>query len=121
MDILISWGGYALAILIISYILPGVHIADFLTALIVALILGILNAFFKPILTLFTLPINILSLGLFSLVIDTLLVLLTGSIVPGFVVDGFWWAALFALILAVVSSLFAGSTHTGARPAMMAR
>src|SRR4030042_1950580 len=99
MKILGDWIVYSLAILVAAYLLPGVHVAGFLTALAVAVVLGIINAVIKPILVILTLPINILTLGLFTLVINAALVLLTGKLVTGFKVDGFWWALAFSLVL----------------------
>ncbi len=103
MSILISWFVSALVILVASYLLPGVHIAGFLTALVVAVVLGIINAILKPILVILTLPINILTLGLFTLVINAFLVLLTSAIVPGFKVDGFLWAFIFSILLSIIN------------------
>lgn len=76
---------------------------DFKAALLAALVLGIINATIKPLLILLTLPITVLTLGLFTLVINALLILLTSKLVPGFQVDGFWWAFLFSIILMVVN------------------
>jgi len=94
----------SLAVFATSYVLPGAHVNNFITAIIVAIVLGILNMFIKPILIILTLPINILTFWLFTFVINALLVLLASSIVPGFHVDGFLWALLFSLVLSVVSS-----------------
>ncbi len=102
MSILISWLISAVAIIVTAYILPGVAVAGFGTALVVALVLGILNAFIKPLLLFLTLPINVLTLGLFTLVINAVLVLAVSALVPGFIVNGFWRAVLFGLVLAVV-------------------
>lgn len=96
------------AVLIAAYILPGVEIDSFLTMLIVAIVLGIVNAFLKPILILLTLPITIITLGLFIFVINAFLVLLVSMVVPGFYVDGFLWALLFSVIVSLVST-FLGS------------
>lgn len=104
MNILINWLISALAIIITAYILPGVHISSFGTALITAIALGILNAFIKPVLLLLTLPINVLTLGLFTFVINALIILLVSSLVAGFRVDGFWWALLFSIILSIINS-----------------
>lgn len=93
-----------LAVLVSAYILPGVHISNFFTALVVAIVLGIVNAFLLPLLLLITLPINILTLGLFTLVIIGGLVMAVSAIVPGFTVDNFWWALLFAIVLFIVNS-----------------
>lgn len=93
------------AVLLTSYILPGIHLKDFWTALWVAIVLGIVNAILRPIIFILTLPINILTLGLFSFVIMGLLVYLVSAIVPGFKVDNFGWAILFALIVAIINWL----------------
>lgn len=99
-----------LAVLISAYILPGVNIADnsFLTALIVAAVLSFLNAVVKPIMIVLTIPVTILSLGLFLLVINAFIILLTAKLVEGFKVDSFWWALLFSLILSLVTSILQG-------------
>jgi len=89
----------------LSYILKGVHIDGFITALIVALVLAILNALVKPILILLTLPITIITLGLFLFVINALIILLCDKLIDGFSVDGFWWALLFSILLSIVSSI----------------
>lgn len=95
-----------LAVYVSSYILTGVHVSSFFVAIVVALILGLVNILLKPILLLLTLPINILTLGLFTLVINGIMVLLTTKLVPGFSVDSFWWAMLFSIVLSFVSSFF---------------
>jgi putative membrane protein len=94
-----------IAVLITQYILPGVHVSDFLTGIIVAALIALLNLTVKPLLILLTIPITVLTLGLFLLVINALLILLAAQIVPGFSVDGFWWALLFSLILSLITSL----------------
>jgi putative membrane protein len=93
-----------LAVFISAYILPGVKVDGLLTAFIVAIVLGAVNMFIKPLFVLLTLPLNILTLGLFTFVINALLILLVSNIVPGFKVDGFLWALIFSLVLSVVSS-----------------
>lgn len=93
-----------LAVIVTAYILPGAHVSGFLAAFVAAVILGILNSIIFPILLLITLPINILTLGLFTFVIMALLVMLVSAIVPGFQVDSFWWALAFALVLAIINS-----------------
>lgn len=105
MNIVLNWLISAVIILAIAYILPGVTVATFWVALVVALVLGLINAFIRPVVILLTLPINILTLGLFTLVIDTLLVILAAWIVEGFSIDSFWWALVFALVLWLVNSL----------------
>ena len=94
-----------LAVVLASYILPGVSVDTFLTALIVALVLAILNAIVKPILVILTIPITFLTLGLFLLVINALIILMADWIVPGFNVDGFLWALIFSIILAVITAI----------------
>lgn len=89
-----------------AYLLPGVDVTDFWTALIVALVLSIANIIVKPILIVLTIPITVLTLGLFLLVINALIILMTDYLVDGFIVDGFWWALLFSLILSIFNSLF---------------
>lgn len=105
MGILIRWLISAGAIIIASYLLPGVHVESFVTALIVAVVLGILNAILKPILFLLTLPITILTLGLFSLVLNAIMILLASQFVSGFMVDGFFWALLFSIVLSLINSV----------------
>jgi putative membrane protein len=105
MKLLLHWIIATLAIIIAAYLVPGVTIT-FLGALIAAVVLGALNLFIRPILLVLTLPINILTLGLFSLVINALLVLLAAHLVPGFAVAGFWTALLFAVVLAIINWLF---------------
>ncbi|HSB94289.1 MAG TPA: phage holin family protein [Flavitalea sp.] len=89
----------------LAYILKGVHIATFWSAIILAIVLSLLNAFVKPFLVLLTLPITIFSLGLFLLVINALIILLADKLMDGFSVDGFWNALLFSLLLSILSSL----------------
>lgn len=103
MSFLLQWLVSGLAIIITAYLLPGVRVTGFFAALVTALILGLINAFIRPVLILLTLPLNILTLGLFTLVINALLIMLAAAIVPGFAVKGFWWALLFGLVLAVIS------------------
>src|SRR5882672_509518 len=103
MGILINWLASALVIIIASYLLPGVHVSNFGTALWVALVLGVLNILLKPILVLLTLPITIVTLGLFTLVINAIIILLVAKLVPGFQVDGFWWALLFGLLVSLIN------------------
>ncbi|MCR9015802.1 phage holin family protein [Aquiflexum gelatinilyticum] len=95
----------AVSVLIVQYILPGVEVDGFFTAFVVAALLTLLNLTIKPILIFLTIPITILTLGLFLLGINAILILLAAEIIPGFSVDGFWWALLFSLILSIVNSL----------------
>lgn len=93
----------ALAILVTAYILPGVHVSGIVAALVLAVVLGAINIFLRPILIFLTLPLTIITLGLFVLVINGLLIMLASYIVPGFAVDNFWWALLFGIVLAIVN------------------
>ena len=95
----------ALAVVLLANILPGVHVATYGIAILVALVLSLLNMLVKPLLVILTLPVTILTLGLFLLVINALIILLASSLVSGFNVDGFWWALLFSLLLSVLQSI----------------
>ncbi len=99
-----------LAVMLTAYLLPGVHVDNYGYALLVALVLSVANAFVKPILILFTIPLTIFTLGLFLLVINAIIIMLVDYLVPGFEVDGFWWALAFSLILSVFNSLFTDLT-----------
>lgn len=103
MSILINWLLSALIILLTSQIVPGFKVDTFTTALLVAFVLGIVNAIIKPILIILTLPINILTLGLFTFVINAALILLVDRIVPGFKVEGFTPALIAAFILWLIN------------------
>jgi putative membrane protein len=95
----------AILVMGIAHGMPGVHVASFGTALIVAVVLGLLNIFIKPILVLLTLPATIFTLGLFLLVINAVIILLCANIVGGFRVDSFWTALLFSIILSFLQSI----------------
>jgi putative membrane protein len=110
MKMIIKWLIMAVAVIITAYVLPGVNVDSFVTALIVALVLGIISIFIKPLVKLLTLPITILTLGLFTFVIEALMILLVDFLVAGFTVDNFLWALLFALVLAVVNHLLSSLT-----------
>lgn len=87
--------------MLVAYLVPGIHVAGFYTALIAALILGLINAIIKPIVSLLTLPVTLLTLGLFSLIINALMFYLASTVVKGFVVSGFWPAFWGALIMTI--------------------
>ena len=91
------------AVVITSYLLSGVVVPDFTTAIVVAFVLAVLNALLKPILVILTIPVTIMSLGLFLLVINAFIIQLAAYIVSGFEVASFWWALLFGVILAIVT------------------
>lgn len=105
MRLFIHWVIAALSIIIAAYIVPNVSVTP-VGALIAAVVLGGLNLFIRPVLLVLTLPINVLTLGLFSFVINALLIMLASLIVPGFFVGGFWTALLFALALSVINWVF---------------
>lgn len=107
MGLVLKWLTLAASIMLAAYLIPGVAISGLWSALVLALVLGILNVLVKPLLVIITLPINILTLGLFTLVINTALILLAGTIVKGFDAGGFWNALLFGIILSVVNFLLA--------------
>lgn len=95
----------AVAVLFAAYILKGVEVDSTLTALLVAIVLGLLNSFIKPILIVLTIPITIVTLGLFLLVINIIIIKWVASLVPGFSVDGWFSALIFSLVVSFVSSL----------------
>ena len=107
LNILVS----AVAVLVTGRLLSGVSIDGFGTAVVVAIVLGLVNGVLRPALIFLTLPINVLTLGLFTFVIIGALVMLTAAIVPGFRVASFWWALGFALVLALVNSAFHAVTR----------
>ena len=100
----------AVAVLITAYILPGIHVEDFFSAFILAVVLSILNVTLRPLMVIITIPISVVTLGLFLLVINALVILAAEAFTPGFYVDGFWWALLFSLILFILNSILIGQT-----------
>ena len=105
MDTIIKWILFAVLIMAVAWIVPGIAISGLLSALIVVLVIGLVNIFIRPLIEFISLPINFLTLGLFSLVINALLFLLVAKITPGFEIDGFWSALLGSLILALTAPL----------------
>ncbi len=103
MRLLIGWAINALVLLALPYLLPGVHLRGFGQALLAALVLGLLNTLIRPVLLVLTLPINVLTLGLFTLVINGFLFWLTARLMGGFEVAGFWWAVIAALVYSLIS------------------
>jgi putative membrane protein len=95
-----------LAVLLTAYLLPGVHVEHYGYALLAAVFISLANVLVKPILVILTIPITVITLGLFLLVINALIILLVEAIIPGFGVDGFWWALAFSLILSIFNSMF---------------
>lgn len=103
----------ALAVMVSQYILPGIHVDGFLTGIMIALLLGFFNATIKPILVILTLPITVVTLGLFLLVINVFIINLVAGVLDGFTVDGFWWVVIFSFVLSFVTSLFNGMDKKG--------
>ena len=105
MKLLLVWLVNAVALVAVAYLVPGIAVSDFLTALIAALVLGLVNAVIRPILILLTLPATLLTLGLFIFVINGLLFWLVGSFIAGFTVSGFWPGLFGAIAYSIVSWL----------------
>ena len=101
--IILRWLTLTLAILMASYLLSGIQISGFGAAVAAAAMLGILNAFFRPIALILTLPINILTFGLFTFVINAVLLKMVSGVISGFQVEGFWTALFGALVISLVS------------------
>ena len=104
-NLLIRWLINAAGLIIVSKIIRGIHIDSFVTALVAAAILGIINVILRPIIIILTLPLNILTLGLFTFIINGLMLYIAGSIVEGFYVNSFWASIWGALLLSVINSL----------------
>ena len=103
----------AVAFFLARYLNIGVHIEDFTSAIVFAIILGLLNVFLKPVLSLIGLPFTVITLGFFALVINTVVILLTAKLVNGVEFDGFWWAMLFGVILSLLTSILNGIFLSG--------
>jgi putative membrane protein len=104
LNILIS----SVAVLITAWMLPGVEVKDFMSALLVAVVLAFLNTIVKPILTILTIPITVFTLGFFLLVLNAVMIIIAAKLIPEFQVHSFWWAFLFSLILSLVTSILNG-------------
>ena len=103
MRLLLVWLVNTVALIAVAYLMPSISVASFSSALIAALILGLVNTFVRPVLILFTLPATILTLGLFIFVLNGLLFWLAGSFIEGFVVGGFWAGFFGAILFSIVS------------------
>ena len=103
MGIFIRWLILTIAIIIASYLVDGIRVSGFFSAFFAAAILGILNAFFRPILFILTLPLNIMTLGLFTFVINAILLMMASGVISGFEVYGFWSAVFGSLLISLVS------------------
>jgi putative membrane protein len=101
----LHWFVLAIAILLAAYLVPGVHVT-IIGALVLAVVLGLVNVFVKPVIGLLTLPINIVTLGISWLIINALIIMFLGLLVPGFGVSGFWAAFFFSIILSLINALF---------------
>ncbi len=99
---------HAVIVLVLAMVLPGVNVSGFGSASIVAVLLAIINVILRPILLFFTLPLNILTLGLFTFVIDAIILLLVSGLVPGFTISGFGSALLLAIILSIINFVLPG-------------
>ncbi|MEN4761094.1 MULTISPECIES: phage holin family protein [unclassified Chryseobacterium] len=95
----------AIVAFLLTKILPGVHFDGFSTAVIFAIVLGILNLIVKPVLSLFGLPLTIITLGFFALVINAIIILIADYFIDSMKVDGFWWAFIFSILLSIITSL----------------
>jgi len=104
MKLFISWIVSALAIAITAYLLPGISVDGVVSVLVLAVVLGAINTFIRPVLLILTLPLSIMTLGIFALVLNTLLIMLAAAIVPGVSVAGFFSALLFGIVLAIIHS-----------------
>ncbi len=103
MYVILRWIAFALVIMFTAWVIPGITVENFWAALIVALVLGVINAFIKPVLQLITLPINVLTLGIFGLVLNALMLMFAGWLSPGFEVDGFLSAFIGSIIISLLS------------------
>ena len=102
LNLILRWVAYALAIIFVSWVVPGISVENFLSAMFVCVIIALINTFIKPILQIISFPITILTLGLFALVINALLLMLAGYLAPGFEVDGFLSALIGSILLSLI-------------------
>jgi len=113
--LMIRWLLLTISIILTSYLIDGIYVRSFASALFAALVLGILNALFRPILLIVTIPINILTLGLFTFVINALLLKMVSGVVPGFYVHGFFSAVFGSLLISLVSWLLSSFVNERGR------
>jgi len=111
MTLLLVWILNSVALLAVAYLLPGIVVASFGSAMFAALILGLVNMLVRPVLVVLTLPITIVTLGLFLFVINALLFWFVGSVLKGFQVQGFWWAVGGAILYSIISGLLSNLIH----------
>jgi len=113
--LLVRWLLLTISIIVTSYLVNGIYVTSFFAAFFAAAVLGILNALFRPLLIVITLPINILTLGLFTFVINAVLLKMVSGVVPGFYVHGFWSAIFGSLIISLVSWLLSSFVNDRGR------
>lgn len=105
-SLIVRWMLNGLALYIVAKILPGIHLLDFGSALIAVIVIGLVNALIKPLLFLLTLPVTIITFGLFALVLNALMLMLASALTPGFKIDGFGTALLGSILLSIVTTIF---------------
>ena len=105
-SLIVRWMLNGLALYIVAKILPGIHLLDFGSALIAVIVIGLVNALIKPLLFLLTLPVTIITFGLFALVLNALMLVLASALTPGFKIDGFGTALLGSILLSIVTTIF---------------
>ena len=115
MRLILLWLLNAVALLAVAYLLPAIHVASFGAAMVAALLLGLVNALLRPLLLLLTLPVTLVTLGLFIFVINGLMFWLAGSLIEGFAVGGFWAAVLGSLLYSVISWALSSLLASGKR------
>jgi putative membrane protein len=93
------------SIFVVGYVLPGIHVESFLTALVLAVVLAVLNVTLKPLLILLTIPLTIITFGLFLLVVNVLVLYAADALIDGFQIAGFWWALLFSVLVALLNGI----------------
>ncbi len=103
LTMILKWVAFALIIMLVGWLIPGVQVDNFITAMLVAVVIALINAFIKPIILLLTLPLNLLTLGLFTLVINALLFMFAAYIVPGVDVNGFLSALIASILISILS------------------
>ena len=115
-QLLIVWLINAVALIAVAYLIPGISVASFTTALVAALVLGLINAVVRPVLVLLTLPVTLITLGLFIFVLNGLLFWFVGSFIQGFVVTGFWPGVFGAIAFSLISWLLSALLLKAAAP-----
>lgn len=105
LNMIVRWILLALAIMLVAWLIPGITISGFIAALIVVIIMGLVNVFIRPLVELISLPLNMITLGIFSLIINTLLFLLVAKFSPGFQIDSFWSGFFGALLLSFLTPI----------------